>query len=67
MTDMIIGKHHALIHAPTTASMRALLEKLEANGVSPDQPLMFNQLANALGTFTVYPVAHNCETDHVYG
>lgn len=64
MTNQIVSKHHALIHAPTANSLRALLEKMESVGLDPDQPLMVNQLANALGTFTVYPVAHNCETHH---
>lgn len=53
-----------LIHAPSSNSMRALLERLESEGLDPDQPLMFNQLANALGTFTVYPVDHECEQNH---
>lgn len=53
-----------LIHAPSSNSMRALLERLESEGLDPNQPLMFNQLSNALGTFTVYPVNHECEQDH---
>ena len=59
------SRKHALIHAPNLTNLREMLDELEACGLEPNAPLMFSQLVNALGTFSVYPIDHDCEQDDV--
>lgn len=45
-----------LIYKPTIETLRLLLDEMEEAGCDTNHPLMLVQFANALGSFSIYPI-----------